>query len=151
MGFLAWIKNGIKGTYGLQMPAFFPASKTTYDNSQSGLAATRVQGAIDEVNDKAENIETALAGVSVVKIGDVHTAGNNVTPNTQYTFTINDANILATDMIFTQLYINGAQTQGVTACRCATAAGVAYCNFLSSATYGSGDVIGFKYIIVRTS
>lgn len=31
MGFLAWIKNGTKGTYGLQMPAFFPASRVTYD------------------------------------------------------------------------------------------------------------------------
>ena len=67
MGFLAWIKNGIKGTYGLQMPAFFPASRTTYDNSQSGLAATRVQGAIDEVNEKVDGKVLASVTADGVK------------------------------------------------------------------------------------
>lgn len=31
MSFLGWIKNGTKHTMGLQMPAFYPASRVTYD------------------------------------------------------------------------------------------------------------------------
>ena len=44
-------KNGTKHKVGIIMPAFFPASRVTYDNSQSGLSATKVQGAIDEAID----------------------------------------------------------------------------------------------------
>lgn len=46
---LHFIKNGTKHDVCVKRPSLFPASATTYDNSQSGLSATRVQGAIDEV------------------------------------------------------------------------------------------------------
>jgi len=46
---LHFIKNGTKHDVCVKRPSLFPASATTYDNSQSGLAATRVQAAIDEV------------------------------------------------------------------------------------------------------
>ena len=32
MNFLGFIKNGNKGTYGLQMPAFYPASRITHES-----------------------------------------------------------------------------------------------------------------------
>ena len=48
-------KNGTKHKIGIIMPAFFPASRTTYDGATSGLSATRVQGAIDEVAEKCGN------------------------------------------------------------------------------------------------
>jgi hypothetical protein len=51
---LHFIKNGTKHDVCVKRPSLFPASATTYDNSQSGLAATRVQGAIDEVNEKVD-------------------------------------------------------------------------------------------------
>lgn len=46
---LHFIKNGTKHDVCVKRPSLFPASATTYDNSNSGLSATRVQGAIDEV------------------------------------------------------------------------------------------------------
>lgn len=49
MNFLGIIKNGTKKKAGLYMPSLFPASRTTYDNTQSGLSANRTQGAIDEL------------------------------------------------------------------------------------------------------
>lgn len=51
---LHFIKNGTKHDVCVKRPSLFPASATTYDNSQSGLSATRVQGAIDEVNAKVD-------------------------------------------------------------------------------------------------
>ncbi len=70
MGFLAWIKNGTKGTYGLQMPAFFPASRTTYDPTTSGLSATRVQGAIDAVEGQIANSSDAYSSSKAYAVGD---------------------------------------------------------------------------------
>lgn len=43
---LRYIKSGVK----LKPVNLFPASRTTYDNTSSGLSANRVQGAIDEVS-----------------------------------------------------------------------------------------------------
>ena len=42
-------KNGTKHKIGIVMPSFFPASRVTYDNTQSGLTSTDVQDAIDEL------------------------------------------------------------------------------------------------------
>lgn len=70
MGFLGFIKNGTKGTYGLQMPAFFPASRTTYDGTTSGLSATRVQGAIDAVEGQIANSSDAYSDSSAYAVGD---------------------------------------------------------------------------------
>lgn len=52
MGFLAFIKNGTKGTYGLQMPAFFPASRVTYDGGT-------VEDALDEVANRGTVVQLA--------------------------------------------------------------------------------------------
>lgn len=42
-------KNGTKHKIGIIMPSFFPASRTSYSNSSSGLSAVNAQAAIDEV------------------------------------------------------------------------------------------------------
>lgn len=42
-------KNGTKHKVGIILPAFFPSSRVTYDNTQSGLTSTDVQDAIDEL------------------------------------------------------------------------------------------------------
>ena len=42
-------KNGTKHKFGIVMPSFFPSSRVTYDNTQSGLTSTDVQDAIDEL------------------------------------------------------------------------------------------------------
>lgn len=42
-------KNGTKHKIGIIMPAFFPASRVTYDPTTSGLTVTDVQDAIDKV------------------------------------------------------------------------------------------------------
>lgn len=42
-------KNGTKHKIGIAMPSFFPSSRVTYDNTQSGLTSTDVQDAIDEL------------------------------------------------------------------------------------------------------
>lgn len=54
-------KNGTKYKAGIIMPAFFPASRTTYDNTTSDLSATKVQGAIDEVASTVAGINDAIA------------------------------------------------------------------------------------------
>lgn len=59
---LHFIKNGTKHDVCVKRPSLFPASATTYDNSQSGLSATRVQGAIDEMNAKANMALGELLG-----------------------------------------------------------------------------------------
>lgn len=63
MGFLGFIKNGTKGTYGLQMPAFFPASRVTYDNTNHPDLPNRVQGAIDEVKTQIEDQDRFNYGI----------------------------------------------------------------------------------------
>lgn len=50
-------KNGTKHKIGIIMPAFFPASRITYDNTTSGLSATDAQGAIDELDSKTMKSE----------------------------------------------------------------------------------------------
>lgn len=61
-------KNGTKHKIGIIMPAFFPASRTTYDGTTSGLSATRVQGAIDEVVAKVDrgSVSVTTDGVKTV-------------------------------------------------------------------------------------
>lgn len=51
MGLIGVIKNGVKTKVAAKLPNLFPASRTTYDNTSSGLSANRVQGAIDEAVD----------------------------------------------------------------------------------------------------
>lgn len=57
MGLIGVIKNGVKTKVAAKLPNLFPASRTTYDNTSSGLSANRVQGAIDEVNGKVDDAE----------------------------------------------------------------------------------------------
>ena len=37
------------GSVGVCAQTYFPSNQTTYDNSESGLTSTNVQGAIDEL------------------------------------------------------------------------------------------------------
>lgn len=48
------IKNGVKEKMPVVVVENIDASGVAYDNSNSGLSATRVQGAIDEVNAKVD-------------------------------------------------------------------------------------------------
>ena len=43
----------IFGTVGVYAATYFPSNNVTYDNSESGLTSTDVQGAIDELYLKA--------------------------------------------------------------------------------------------------
>lgn len=61
-GITFYKKNGTKHDVCVKRPSLFPASATTYDNSQSGLSATRVQGAIDEIADNASDALSRLNG-----------------------------------------------------------------------------------------
>lgn len=63
-------KNGTKHKVGIIMPAFFPASRTTYDNTTSGLSATRVQGAIDAVEGQIANSSDAYSASKAYSVGD---------------------------------------------------------------------------------
>lgn len=66
---LHFIKNGTKHGVCVKRPSLFPASATTYANSQSGLAATRVQGAIDEVVAKVDRGSVSVTADGVKTYG----------------------------------------------------------------------------------
>lgn len=55
-------KNGTKHKIGIVMPSFFPASRTSYSNSVSGLTATNAQDAIDELAKDIFYKDIAIAG-----------------------------------------------------------------------------------------
>lgn len=63
-------KNGTKHKIGIIMPAFFPASRTTYDPTTSGLSATKVQGAIDAVEGQIANSSDAYSASKAYAVGD---------------------------------------------------------------------------------
>jgi hypothetical protein len=71
---LHFIKNGTKHGVCVKRPSLFPASATTYDNSQSGLSATRVQGAIDELAPNAKEFPNYTAGT----VSNITTTNNAV-------------------------------------------------------------------------
>lgn len=50
MAIIGAIKNGVKTKVAAKLPNLFPASRTTFDNSGTGLSSNRVQGAIAELN-----------------------------------------------------------------------------------------------------
>ena len=66
---LHFIKNGTKHDVCVKRPSLFPASATTYDNSNSGLSATRVQGAIDEVAGKVDRGSVSVTADGVKTYG----------------------------------------------------------------------------------
>ena len=49
-------KSGTKHKIGIAIPASYPASRTSYSNSVSGLVATNVQSAIDELSQSGGGI-----------------------------------------------------------------------------------------------
>ena len=63
-------KNGTKHKIGIIMPAFFPASRITYDGTTSGLSATKVQGAIDAVEGQIANSSDAYSASKDYSVGD---------------------------------------------------------------------------------
>lgn len=67
---LHFIKNGTKHDVCVKRPSLFPASATTYDNSQSGLSVTRVQGAIDAVEGQIANSSDAYSSSKAYAVGD---------------------------------------------------------------------------------
>lgn len=74
-------KNGTKHKIGIIMPAFFPASRTTYDGTTSGLSATRVQGAIDEVKGQMANKKDLS---SIIITGSINNTGSTISNNTYF-------------------------------------------------------------------
>lgn len=85
------------------MPASYPASNVTYDPTTSGLSATRVQGAIDEVKADLFNdtINTLTAGShTTVQAGGYAQIGRLVILNFRVTF---DSNCPAYDPVVTGL------------------------------------------------
>lgn len=62
------------GTIGVSATTYFPSNDVTYDNTESGLTSTDVQGAIDELYNTCSNSKTVedgtLEGVEIVDCGD---------------------------------------------------------------------------------
>lgn len=69
--------------------SFGTADHVAYDNTQSGLAATDVQDALDEVSNKLATTVTTISGSTFYKSGNVITvklAENNVTVSANIAF-----------------------------------------------------------------
>ena len=60
------------GAVGVYAQTYFPSNQTTYDNSESGLTSTNVQGAIDELYSTCQNPPSASESLidKVVTSGD---------------------------------------------------------------------------------
>ena len=73
--FLCTLTALIFGTIGVSATTYFPSNNITYDNTESGITSTNVQGAIDELYNtcKTSSIPTTSVGnqeIQVVTSGD---------------------------------------------------------------------------------
>ena len=75
--FLCLLTAIIVGTGSVYAMTYFPSNQTTYDNSNSGLESTNVQGAIDELY-KVCFPPTIIGGNGLLENVDVVTAGDGL-------------------------------------------------------------------------
>ena len=64
------------GTISVYAVTYFPSKDTTYDNSNSGLESTNVQGAIDELYNTC--FPSTPAGNQILENTDVVTSGDGL-------------------------------------------------------------------------
>ena len=64
------------GTIGVSAATYFPSNDVTYDNTESGLESTNVQGAIDELYNTCKNPSTG--GDGILDSVDIVTSGNGL-------------------------------------------------------------------------
>ena len=82
MATLGYIKDGVKGQVNL-MPDSYPAERVSYDNTDSGLTATDIQDAIDELasQDTGHTIQntagTDLTQRPNLQFADMHTSDDS--------------------------------------------------------------------------
>ena len=117
-------------------------SAGSWATNQSCFAETTLTTACDNLNAK-------LGGLDIVKVGYISVNGDNITANSQFTFTISDTNIRASDKIIATLRLSGSDTGGVSVPRCTCENGFANIVFLTSRTYNTITIVGFFYIIFR--
>lgn len=61
----------IFGTVGVCAATYFASSDVTYDNRESGLSSTNVQGAIDELYNTCQNLNDSITiGGAIIKLND---------------------------------------------------------------------------------
>ena len=64
------------GIVGVYAATYFPSNDVTYDNKESGLSSTDVQGAIDELYGKAQQC-SSNSNDKVEEVGGITTSGGN--------------------------------------------------------------------------
>lgn len=70
----------IFGTIGVSAATYFPSNNVTYDNTQSGLSSTDVQGAIDELYNEVDNAckPSITLGEQIINKANVVTSGDGL-------------------------------------------------------------------------
>ena len=74
--FLCLLTAIIVGTVSVSAATYFPSNDVTYDNKESGLASTNVQGAIDELYNACKT--PATGGGSILDKVDIVTSGDGL-------------------------------------------------------------------------
>ena len=66
------------GTAGVYAATYFPSVDVTYDNKESGLQSTDVQGAIDELYIKAKQVSSGVSSDVVENLGGTTNSGDGI-------------------------------------------------------------------------
>ena len=76
----------IFGVVGVSAATYFASSGVTYDNSESGLSSTDVQGAIDELYDVFNNTTISGAGGEIIDKSNIVTSGDGLYAEDKYVY-----------------------------------------------------------------
>ena len=77
-GFWCLITALVVGTVSVSAATYFPSVDVTYDNKESGLVSTDVQGAIDELYVKAQQVSSGASSEEVEDLGGTTTSGDGI-------------------------------------------------------------------------
>ena len=77
-GFGCLITALVVGTVSVSAATYFPSNDVTYDNKESGLVSTDVQGAIDELYVKAQQVSSGASSEVVEDLGGTTTSGDGI-------------------------------------------------------------------------
>ena len=77
-GFWCLITALVVGTVSVSAATYFPSNDVTYDNKTSGLKSTDVQGAIDELYVKAQQVSSGASSEKVEDLGGTTTSGDGI-------------------------------------------------------------------------
>ena len=76
----------IFGVIGVSAATYFASSNVTYDNSESGLLSTDVQGAIDELYDVFNNTTISGAGGEIIDKSNIVNSGDGLYAEDKYVY-----------------------------------------------------------------